>query len=382
MHHSAYVNAEKFYKKYCEENIENKKILDVGSYDTNGCMRPIFQKGNYVGVDMEFGPNVDIVANANDLPFKENTFDIVISSSCFEHDDMFWETFREMCRVTKPGGYIYVQAPSNGPYHGWPGDNWRFYIDSWLALERWGKKIGYNIELVDRYIDYDTPPSDNEGNRIWDDSIGIFIKREDIKFKVDLKSVERGHLNTTYRGIPMYKCPYDYVTYQMIINEIKPNLIIEIGTFHGGSALYMADILDKIGKGEIHTIDVVDVVYDENVINNNRIKRFFGGYENYDLNNVLGYDKILIIDDGSHTSGDVRNAFLKFNHLVSENSYYIIEDGILSELGYDLDYDGGPLKVINEIMKENNQFIIDRKWCDFFGGNSTFNPQGYLKKIR
>jgi hypothetical protein len=33
MHHSAYLNAEKFYHKYCESGIENKKILDVGSYD-------------------------------------------------------------------------------------------------------------------------------------------------------------------------------------------------------------------------------------------------------------------------------------------------------------------------------------------------------------
>ena len=44
MHHSAYVNAEKFYHKYCENNIENKKILDVGSYDVNGTMKPIFEK--------------------------------------------------------------------------------------------------------------------------------------------------------------------------------------------------------------------------------------------------------------------------------------------------------------------------------------------------
>jgi hypothetical protein len=47
MHHSAYVNAEKFYHKYCENNIENKKILDVGSYDVNGTMKPIFEKGQY-----------------------------------------------------------------------------------------------------------------------------------------------------------------------------------------------------------------------------------------------------------------------------------------------------------------------------------------------
>ena len=157
MHHSAYVNAEKFYHKYCEHGIENKKILDVGSYDVNGTMKPIFKKCQYIGLDMEDGPNVDIVSDAHNIPFQNSYFDIVLSSSCFEHDDMFWETFLEMCRVVNDGGYLYVQAPSNGPYHGWPGDNWRFYIDSWKALEKWGKKNGYDIELVEHYIDETTP---------------------------------------------------------------------------------------------------------------------------------------------------------------------------------------------------------------------------------
>jgi SAM-dependent methyltransferase len=177
MHHSAYVNAEKFYHKYCENNIEDKKILDVGSYDVNGTMKPIFEKGQYVGLDMEAGPNVDIVGVSHDIPFEKDEFDIVISSSCFEHDDMFWMSFQEMCRVLKPGGYMYIQAPSNGPYHGWPGDNWRFYIDSWKALEKWGKKLGFDIELVEHYIDDTTPHHPNEGFRLWNDSIGIYRKK-------------------------------------------------------------------------------------------------------------------------------------------------------------------------------------------------------------
>ena len=184
MHYSAYLNAEKFYEKYCKIDIENKKILDVGSYDVNGTMKPIFEKGQYVGIDMEEGPNVDVVGVSHDIPFEKDEFDIVISSSCFEHDDMFWISFQEMCRVLKPGGYMYIQAPSNGPYHGWPGDNWRFYIDSWKALEKWGKRLGYDIELIEHYIDETTPHHESEGYRIWNDSIGIFKKKE-----IDLKKV-------------------------------------------------------------------------------------------------------------------------------------------------------------------------------------------------
>ena len=172
MHKSAYINTEKFYNKYCSDNIKNKKILDVGSYSVNGNVRPIFEGGNYIGVDMEMGPNVDVVANANNLPFLDNEIDIVVSISCFEHDDMFWLTFLEMCRVINVGGYIYINAPSNGPYHGHPGDSWRFYLDSWKSLEKWAKLSGYNIELIESYIDVEG----DKTNEVWEDSVGIFKK--------------------------------------------------------------------------------------------------------------------------------------------------------------------------------------------------------------
>jgi len=383
MHYSAYVNAEKFYEKYCKIGIEKKKILDVGSYDVNGTVKPIFEKGQYVGLDMEAGPNVDVVGVSHNIPFEENEFDIVVSTSCFEHDDMFWISFQEMCRVLKPGGYMYINAPSNGPYHGWPGDNWRFYIDSWKALEKWGKKVGYDIELVERYIDETTP--DPTAPRIWNDSVGIFKKNSASKlsqtFNPSLKSIEKGHLNTTYRGVPMHKCPFDFVIYQMIINELKPDLIIEIGTYKGGGALYYADLLDIIGKGEVHTINIFDDVEDLQIINNPRIKRFIEGYQNYDLNLAKGFEKILVIDDGSHHAHEVLEAFKKFNSLVTLNSYYIIEDGVLSDLGYNPSYSGGPLQVMDEIINSTKNFIVDRKWCDFYGDNATFNPNGYLKKI-
>jgi cephalosporin hydroxylase len=380
MHHSAYINAEKFKNKYID-NIKNKKILDIGSYDVNGTMKPIFNEGVYIGLDMEKGPNVDVVSDAHNIPFQNEYFDVVLSSSCFEHDDMFWETFLEMCRVVNPGGYLYIQAPSNGPYHGWPGDNWRFYIDSWKALERWGRKNNYDIELIDHYIDETTPPSPNEGDRIWNDSVAIYRKKQNKVFDVSLKSIENGHLRYEYRGVPTHKCPFDYVLYQMIINEVKPDLIIEIGTFKGGSSLYYADLMNNIGHGEIHTINIYDDVNDQLVINHPRIKRFFDGYQNYDITQVKNFDKIIVIDDGSHNSQDVLAAFKKFESLVTLNSYYIIEDGILSELGYNDGYDGGPLKVMDSILEYNNKYIIDRKWCDFFGYNATFNPDGFLKRI-
>jgi cephalosporin hydroxylase len=382
MHYSAYVNAQKFYEKYCYENIQNKKILDVGSYDVNGTMKPIFEQGQYIGLDMEKGPNVDIVGKSHEIPFIDNFFDIVISSSCFEHDDMFWISFKEMCRVLKPGGYMYIQAPQNGPYHGWPGDNWRFYADSWRALEKWGKSLGYEVELVESYIDEKTPAPEYEGSRIWNDSIGIYRKKPSQETSFNLKTIEIGHHNFEYNGLKSLKCPFDYLNYQMIIDEVKPDLIIEIGTHFGGNSLYLADLLQLRNRGVLHTIDVNEYGDLSKLDAHPRIKRFLGGYENYDLNQIMGFENVLIIDDGSHQYRDVLNTLNKFSKFVTTNSYFIVEDGVLSELGYEESHEGGPLRAIEEFLKENKNFIIDEKWINFFGKNATFNPKGYLKKIR
>jgi SAM-dependent methyltransferase len=174
MHKSAYINAQKFYEKYCKDNIYSKKILDVGSWNSNGCLKPIFQDGDYIGLDCQSGPNVDVVANSNDIPFSDNYFDVIISTSCFEHDEMFWLTFLEMSRVLKTGGYIYICAPSSGPYHphGCPSDSWRFYLDSWRSLSKWANKNNFKIELIESYIDDVVYPPDDD----WKDSIGIFRK--------------------------------------------------------------------------------------------------------------------------------------------------------------------------------------------------------------
>jgi cephalosporin hydroxylase len=196
-----------------------------------------------------------------------------------------------------------------------------------------------------------------------------------------LEDIDRGHHNVTYKGVSTLKCPFDYVLYQMLINEIKPDLIIEIGTNKGGSALYLADLLELTGKGELHTIDLPENTEDPLVRLHPRIKTFKEGFMRYDTSDLSACPVILIIEDGSHQYADVLAALTKFSAFVSKNSYFIVEDGIITELGREKEYNGGPQKAIAEFLKINKDYAIDRKWCDFFGHNATFNVNGYLKKI-
>lgn len=195
-----------------------------------------------------------------------------------------------------------------------------------------------------------------------------------------LKDIDAGHHRVTYKGVPAIKCPFDYVLYQMLITGLQPDLIIEIGTNKGGSSLYLADLLALNGKGELHTIDLPSNNENKLLHTHPRIKIFKEGYSGYDTSLLHSYSIILVIEDGSHMYEDVQATLIKFSPFITGNSYFIVEDGIVTELGLEKQFNGGPQKAIREFLRQNSNFSIDRNWCDFFGPNATFNVNGYLKK--
>jgi len=137
MHYSSFHSCVKFAELYGKENMV---VVDIGGRDVNGSVRQLFEglKMKYICVDTELAQSVDIVMKPNEpIPLETGSVDMCISTSCFEHDPCFWITFKEMCRITKLGGFIYINAPSRGDYHTFPGDNWRFYGDAAQALVYW-----------------------------------------------------------------------------------------------------------------------------------------------------------------------------------------------------------------------------------------------------
>jgi SAM-dependent methyltransferase len=111
-------------------------VLEVGSLDVNGSVRPLFANvGSYFGIDFRQGPNVDSVMNAHDMGFQDESFDVVISTEMLEHDDEFWVSVKEIGRVLKKGGIMILTARGNGFMpHDYPYDFWRFMPASFNKL--------------------------------------------------------------------------------------------------------------------------------------------------------------------------------------------------------------------------------------------------------
>lgn len=145
------------------------KILEIGSQDVNGSLRAHAPRNaSYTGLDFEAGKGVDIVVTGlSDWNVEDAAFDLVAASSVFEHDKAFWRTFLAMCAKTKPGGHIYVSAPSNGTVHRYPQDYWRFYPDAGLALQEWALDEGFKVSLVESFI------AERQAE-VWNDFCAVF----------------------------------------------------------------------------------------------------------------------------------------------------------------------------------------------------------------
>jgi SAM-dependent methyltransferase len=136
MHDTAMEYGAEFFNVYLK-NAKDLTIIDIGSQDINGSLRSVAPPNNkYIGIDFLKAKGVDVViTDQYSLPFDNESVDVIVSSSCFEHSEFFWLLFNEGLRILKPTGLMYINAPSNGPFHRFPVDCWRFYPDSGVALQ-------------------------------------------------------------------------------------------------------------------------------------------------------------------------------------------------------------------------------------------------------
>ena len=199
--------------------------------------------------------------------------------------------------------------------------------------------------------------------------------------KLLLEYFQKETLKSTYFGIETWKFPIDFWIYTELVYEILPDVIIEIGNYKGGSALALAHMLDNIGKGRIIGLDINHDKIPLIVKNHPRITLITGdacASANKVKRIVKEGERVLIIEDSAHTYSNTLNVLRTFGSLVSKGSYFIVEDSICHH-GLNVGPNPGPYEAIESFLKENKNFISDREKERFL---VTWNPKGYLKKIR
>jgi SAM-dependent methyltransferase len=120
------------------------RLLDLGC--AGQPYRQLFtQITGYVGLDIETGPNVDVSADGQALPFTANCFDTVICNEVLEHVPEPALLLAEVTRVLKPGGVLLLTTPQTWGLHHQPHDYYRY---THYGLRYQAEKAGLQVVSV------------------------------------------------------------------------------------------------------------------------------------------------------------------------------------------------------------------------------------------
>jgi cephalosporin hydroxylase len=207
--------------------------------------------------------------------------------------------------------------------------------------------------------------------------------------RLDRAAVARAHdvlyesdawTQATWLGAQALKNPLDLWVYQEIMFETQPELVVETGTYRGGSALYLASLCDLVGRGEVVSIDIEPMRDD--YPEHPRIT-YLAGRSSTDpavvaeVRDKAGGRPLLVILDSDHSQAHVEAELAAYAPLVPVGCYVIVEDSNIGRIRKDLM--PGPLEAVEPFLAQSDEFVIDREREKFL---ITFNPSGYLRRVR
>jgi cephalosporin hydroxylase len=185
--------------------------------------------------------------------------------------------------------------------------------------------------------------------------------------------------DSRWLGTQLLKYPTDLFVYQELLAELRPALIIETGTWRGGSAVFLATVCDAIGHGNVVSIDVAAeaplpehprVTYlSESSVDSAVRDRVMAEH--------AGVDPVLVILDSDHGKDHVLAELRLWSEVVTPGSYLVVEDTNLNGHPVAPTWGPGPMEAVLEFLGENPEFSPDPVRQRLM---LSANPRGFLRR--
>jgi cephalosporin hydroxylase len=189
----------------------------------------------------------------------------------------------------------------------------------------------------------------------------------------------QGSMDLAWFGYRTMKSPMDMWTYQEILADTKPDLVVECGTAFGGSSLFLASLFDLLGRGEVLTIDIEARPGQPN---HPRISRLIGSSVDpailAEVRRRAAGRRTMVILDSDHSAAHVGAELEAYRGLVSPGCYLIVEDTDVNGHPVVPDHGPGPMEAVDAFLPTAPEFAVDRDRERFM---LTLNPRGYLRRM-
>lgn len=189
---------------------------------------------------------------------------------------------------------------------------------------------------------------------------------------------------TQFLGVPCLKSVSDMWSYQEIVYELKPSLIVEFGTWLGGSALFFLDVLKHVTpRPKVLTIDITRDRIEQRVLDDPDIEVFTASSTDpsvYARIQALRDEypgPMFAILDSDHAKDHVLAEMKLLRHHLQSGDYVLVKDGNINAPPIMPGWGPGPTEALVEYAKEYpDDFAQDTERETKFG--FTFAPKGFL----
>ena len=212
-------------------------------------------------------------------------------------------------------------------------------------------------------------------NRPWSMDIGISLMFLAQRAKRRIEDVQRRGEDELpqihWKGIQSLKDPFSAGAYPLLLWELRPASVIELGSYKGGSAVWMADMMECMGiEGHVYSFDIRP-----ELVQASHPAVTFGEADMEDPS-TLDREELaslphpwLVIEDAHR---NVYGVLKFFDQFMVPGDYFIVEDTSLFRKH-------APLK---KFLKESRDgYLVDTKYTDLYGYNVTWHTNGYLRKM-
>lgn len=187
------------------------------------------------------------------------------------------------------------------------------------------------------------------------------------------------HALTRYHGIETHKCPFDLWIFQEILHDVRPALVIELGTYLGGTTLFLAHQLELLQAGNIVSVDCRDLPRPKHP----RIEYILGKTEDPRIQDQVRRlaattaGPILVIHDADHHYSECLADLEFYGPLATAGSYLIVEDTNVNSHPVLSEWGPGPWEAVETFLVTHPDFSRDGDREKFL---LTYNPGGYLRR--
>lgn len=189
------------------------------------------------------------------------------------------------------------------------------------------------------------------------------------------------HAQTRYHGLEAHQCPFDLWVFQEILHDVRPSLVIELGTYLGGTTLFLAHQLDLLGTGRVISVDCEERPAPVHP----RIHYLRGQTTAPEILTVVDDaarscgGPVLVLHDADHRYEPALADLEAYASIVTPGSYLIVADTNVNGHPVLESWGPGPYEAVETFLARHPEFEVDASREKFL---LTYCPRGFLKRVR